>query len=189
MPLMLIHQKRFGDERGWFVETYNKEKFDALGVGEIFCQDNHSMSAPEGVLRGLHFQRPPHAQAKLVRCVRGAIFDVAVDVRRGSPTYGKWFGAELTSRNGDQLFVPIGFAHGFVTLEPDTEVEYKVTAFYAPKAEDGIIWNDVDVGISWPIGKKSPTLSSKDEKLPRLSALESPFSYDGRPAELLELQG
>src|SRR5277367_5874425 len=137
MPVRLLKMKRNQDERGWFAETYNRKQYLELGIDVAFCQDNHSMSRAPGVLRGLHFQRPPHAQAKLVRCVRGRIWDVAVDIRAGSPTYGRWAGAELTADNGLQLYVPTGFAHGFVTLEPDTEVEYKVSAFYDRGSEGG----------------------------------------------------
>ena len=185
MVVRLISTKRFGDERGWFTETYNQEGFAKLGIHDVFRQDNHSMSAEPGVLRGLHFQRPPHAQAKLVRCVRGSIFDVAVDVRKGSPTYGKWFSAVLSAENGKQLYVPIGFAHGFVTTEPFTEVQYKVNALYAPSAEGGVIWNDPSLAIPWPLPPGGPSLSPKDIVLPTLAELDSPFAYDGEPAELI----
>ena len=142
MPVKLIETRRFGDARGWFMESYSAKRYAELGVTVTFVQDNHSMSQPVGVLRGLHFQRPPHAQDKLVRCVRGRIWDVAVDVRSGSPTYGRWVAAELSAENGRQLFVPVGFAHGFITLEPDTEVEYKVSDVYAADCEGGLIWNE-----------------------------------------------
>jgi dTDP-4-dehydrorhamnose 3,5-epimerase len=186
MVVHLITPKRFGDARGWFAETYNRKTFQALGIDVDFCQDNHSMSAAVGVLRGLHFQRPPHAQDKLVRCVRGRIFDVAVDIRSGSPTFGKWFAAELSAENGQQLFVPVGFAHGFITLEPNTEVEYKVSAPYAPSDEAGIIWNDSKLAISWPLPPTGPSLSDKDKRLPPLAQLASIFVYDGKPAELIK---
>jgi dTDP-4-dehydrorhamnose 3,5-epimerase len=137
------------------------------------------MSAAVGTLRGLHFQVPPHAQGKLVRCTVGAIMDYAVDVRRGSPTYGRWVAAELTAENGYQLWVPIGFAHAFVTLAPNTEVIYKVTDYYAPQCDRGVSWNSVD--IKWPIPVSGPVLSEKDRSLPRLRDLESPFEYDGEP--------
>lgn len=187
MPAKLIETKRFGDERGWFAETYNRKRYAELGVDVSFCQDNHSMSRAPGVLRGLHFQAPPHAQDKLVRCVRGRIWDVAVDIRTGSPTYGRWVGAELSAENGRQLFVPIGFAHGFVTIEPDTEVEYKVSDFYAAECEGGLIWNDSDLNIPWPLPAGGPTLSDKDLVLPKLADFTSPFVYDGQPLSPLAL--
>ena len=187
MAVRLITPKRFGDARGWFTETYNRQTYQNLGIDADFCQDNHSMSAAVGVLRGLHFQRPPHAQAKLVRCVRGRIFDVAADVRTGSPTFGKWFAAELSAENGRQLFVPVGFAHGFVTLETNTEVEYKVSAPYAPTAEAGVIWNDAKLAISWPLPSTGPSLSDKDIRLPPLTQLGNVFAYDGTPAELIQI--
>ena len=146
-----------------------------------FVQDNHSYSKAVGVLRGLHFQTPPHAQTKLIRCIRGAIWDVAVDIRRGSPTYGQWVGAELSADNGLQLLAPVGFAHGFVTLTPDTEVEYKVTDYYAPECEGGLIWNDPTLALPWPLDGGVPVLSAKDALLPMLTGFESPFAYDGVP--------
>lgn len=180
-PVKLLEPRRFGDERGWFTETYNAEKYAALGVSVAFVQDNHSHSGPRHVLRGLHFQTPPHAQDKLVRCVRGRIWDVAADIRRGSPTYGRWVAAELSAENGRQLFVPVGFAHGFLTLEPDSEVEYKVSALYAPLNDAGLIWNDADLAVDWPLEGAAPVLSGKDARLPALAQLASPFSYDGAP--------
>jgi dTDP-4-dehydrorhamnose 3,5-epimerase len=187
VPVKLIETRRFGDDRGWFMESYSQKRYAELGVGVGFCQDNHSMSRPVGVLRGLHFQRPPHAQDKLVRCVHGRIWDVAVDVRRASPTYGKWVAAELSAENGRQLFVPVGFAHGFITLEPDTEVEYKVSDFYAADCEGGLIWNDPDLALPWPTPPQGPTLSDKDVILPRLTEFLSPFDYDGTPLAPLPL--
>jgi len=185
MPkVLLLKTRRFGDNRGWFAETYSMARFSALGIDDIFVQDNHSFSAAKGTLRGLHFQTPPHGQAKLVRCTRGRILDVAVDVRRGSPTYGKWVSAELTAQNGDQLFVPVGFAHAFLTLEPDCEVVYKVTGLYAPANDGGIRWNDPDVGIAWPLPPGDVTLSDKDAALPLLKDFDSPFAYDGVPLTL-----
>ncbi|WP_157216023.1 dTDP-4-dehydrorhamnose 3,5-epimerase [Flavisphingomonas formosensis] len=181
MPVVLIKARRFEDDRGWFTETYNQRAFHDLGVDVSFCQDNHSLSRPVGTLRGLHFQTPPHAQAKLVRCIRGSIWDVAVDVRKGSPTYGEWTAATLSAENGHQLFVPAGFLHGFVTLEPDTEVTYKVSDFYAPECDGGIAWNDPDLALPWPLPEGGPSLSPKDGKLPRLAEFDSPFPYDGRP--------
>lgn len=187
MPVKLIKPKRFGDERGWFVETYNAGRYAELGIGVTFVQDNHSMSAEVGTLRGLHFQAPPHGQDKLVRCVRGRIWDVAVDVRKGSPTWGQWVGAELSAENGWQLFVPIGFAHGFVTLEPNTEVEYKCSGLYAPGAEGAVIWNDPTIALPWPLAPGAePVLSAKDKIAPTLADLDSPFTYDGVPLEPID---
>lgn len=177
----LIKPKRFSDDRGWFSETYSRKATAGLGITDEFVQDNHSLSRPVGTIRGLHFQTPPHGQGKLVRCVRGRIIDYAVDVRAGSPTYGRHVGVELNAENGWQLFVPVGFAHGFITLEPDTEVVYKVTDFYAPDCDGGIRWNDPAIGIDWPLPEGGPALSPKDEKLPLLADWQSPFAYDGEP--------
>jgi len=179
-PVQLIEPRRFGDSRGWFTEVYSEPAFAKRGITCRFVQDNHSLSVPQFTLRGLHFQTPPHAQDKLVRCVRGAIYDVAVDVRRDSPTYGQWVGAELSAENGRQLFVPIGFAHAFLTLTPGCEVTYKVSDVYAPDCDGGIRWDSV--GIDWPIPAGiAPELSAKDSALPPLAAFDSPFTYDGRP--------
>lgn len=186
MSVKLVRPKRFGDDRGWFCETYNAGRYAEQGIGVTFVQDNHSMSRDVGVLRGLHFQVPPFGQDKLVRCVRGRIWDVAVDVRKGSPTWGKWVAAQLTAENGHQLFIPIGFAHGFVTLEPNCEVEYKCSALYAPQAEGGVIWNDPAIGLPWPLSG-DPVLSPKDKLLPTLRELDSPFDYDGVPLEPLDV--
>ena len=150
-PVQLVPTRRFGDDRGWFSETYSAPALAAFGVRETYVQDNHSMSQPAGTLRGLHFQTPPHAQAKLVRCVRGAVFDVAVDLRLGSPTYGRWVAATLTAQNGLQLAVPAGFAHGFLTLEPETEIIYKVSALYAPAHDGGVLWSDPEIAVAWPL--------------------------------------
>jgi dTDP-4-dehydrorhamnose 3,5-epimerase len=188
MAVKLFSVRRFADARGWFSEVYNARAFGSRGVDVSFVQDNQSFSGSQGTIRGLHFQSPPHAQAKLVRCLRGALFDVAVDVRRGSPTYGQWVGAELSAQNGKQLFIPVGFAHGFMTLEPDTEVFYKVTDFYAPDSDGGLRWNDSSIGVEWPIKSGAgPLLSDKDEKLPFLAEFESPFTYDGIPLSLIEV--
>ncbi len=176
-----LKPRRFGDDRGWFSETYKLCNAEAAGISETFIQDNHSLSHLVGTLRGLHFQVPPHAQAKLVRCVRGRIVDYAVDLRRGSPTYARWISAELDPENGHQLFIPVGFAHGFVTLEPDTEVLYKVSDYYAPDCDQGIRYDDPDIGITWPDLPDGFRLSEKDRKLPFLSDFESPFPYDGEP--------
>jgi dTDP-4-dehydrorhamnose 3,5-epimerase len=186
MPVRLIQTKRFLDDRGWFSEVYNRDRLSELGIDISFVQDNHSLSRPVGVLRGLHFQRPPHAQAKLVRCVRGRIWDVAVDVRAGSPTYGKWVAHELTADNGRQLFLPIGFAHGFLTLEPNSEVVYKTSEVYAPDCDDGLAWNDRQIGIAWPSVDGGPILSAKDQALRTLAEFESPFPYDGAVLAPLE---
>jgi dTDP-4-dehydrorhamnose 3,5-epimerase len=186
VPVRLIETKRFSDARGWFAEAYNRDRFATLGVDVDFVQDNHSMSRTAGVLRGLHFQRPPHAQAKLVRCVRGAIWDVAVDLRLGSPTFARWVACVLSADNGLQLFIPVGFAHGFVTLEPDAEVEYKASAYYAPECEGGLSWDDPTLDIPWPLAGNRPNLSDKDRGLPTLAEFASPFVYDGRPLTPLD---
>ena len=181
MPVLLITPRRFEDERGWFSETYSDRSLAALGVDHPFVQDNHSLSKPVGTLRGLHFQTPPHAQAKLVRCTAGRIWDVAVDIRKGSPTWGQWTAAELSAANGSQLYVPAGFAHGFVTLEPDTQVVYKVSDHYAPDCDGGIAWDDPDIALPWPLPDEGPILSSKDTRHQRLNQFDSPFIYDGVP--------
>ena len=181
-PVRLIVPRRHGDARGWFTEVYSQPAFSAMGIDCPFVQDNHSLSVPQFTLRGLHFQTPPRGQDKLVRCIRGRIFDVAVDLRKGSPTYGQWVGAELSAENGHQLFIPIGFAHGFVTLEPDCEVTYKCSDTYAPEHDGGIRWNDPAIGIEWPIPDgEVPELSAKDSVQPLLADFDSPFPYDGRP--------
>lgn len=173
--VVLVTPKRFGDDRGFFSETYRANLFDEEGVVGPFVQDNHAYSADAGVLRGLHFQAPPMAQAKLVRCIRGAILDVAVDIRKSSPTYGQHVSAELTAENGAQLFVPVGFAHAYLTLTPDSEVEYKVTEYYAPETEGGLAWDDPAIGIDWPLPNGVPSLSEKDKVLPGLAEFDSPF--------------
>lgn len=171
---LLITPKRFGDARGFFSETYNAKSLAEVGVNLNFVQDNHSMSAEPGTIRGLHFQSPPKAQAKLVRVTRGRILDVFVDLRKGSPTYGQHDQAELSAENWQQLLIPEGFAHGFCTLEPHTEVLYKTTDYWAPECESGILWNDPALGIAWP-HFAGANLSDKDKLLPVLSALTSPF--------------
>jgi dTDP-4-dehydrorhamnose 3,5-epimerase len=170
----LITPRKFGDARGFFSETYSKPAMVAAGLAMEFVQDNHSLSAKVGTLRGLHFQHPPAAQDKLVRVVRGRIFDVAVDIRRASPTYGQHVSIELSAANWAQLLVPIGFAHGFVTLEPDTEVIYKVSNTYAPASDAGIAWNDTTIAIAWP-QLAEITLSDKDRVLPSFAGFVSPF--------------
>lgn len=189
LSILLLKSRRFGDARGWFMETYSEASALAAGIDVRFVQDNQSFSAFEGTIRGLHYQRPPHAQAKLVRCMRGSIMDYVVDIRRGSPTYGQHVAARLTAEGGEQLFVPVGFAHGFVTLEPDVEVAYKVTDVYAPDCEGGIVWNDPAIGIDWPLPASGPVLSDKDKTLPILAEFDSPFEYDGRPLASLSLPG
>lgn len=173
--VLILTPPRFGDARGWFSETWNGPKLAAAGVNVAFVQDNHSMSAAVGTLRGLHYQRPPHAQDKLVRCSTGAVLDVAVDVRRGSPTYGKWLGIEISAEDGRQVLVPKGFLHGFVTRAPDTEVQYKCSDVYAPDCDGGIRWNDPEIGVDW--GVSEPVLSAKDQAAPFLKDWDSPFIW------------
>jgi dTDP-4-dehydrorhamnose 3,5-epimerase len=172
-----IVPKRFGDPRGFFSETYSRQRLGDAGIDIDWVQDNQSFSADVGVLRGLHFQVGPFAQDKLVRVLRGSIFDVAVDLRRGSPTYGQWESCVLSAREGNQLLVPIGFAHGFVTLEPDVEVFYKVSAPYAPDCERGIRWSDPMIGIAWPLEGREPVLSSKDASAPLLADIAAQISF------------
>ena len=181
MSAIHIVPQRFADARGWFTETWNEDRFQKLGVTSQFCQDNQSASVKAGTIRGLHFQRTPHAQAKLVRCVKGRIFDVAVDLRRASPTFKKWIGVELSAERGNQLFVPAGFGHAFLTLEDDCHVAYKVDAYYAPQADGGIRWDDPELSIRWPMIGSSPILSDKDAGLPFLVDSEFDFPYDGNP--------
>ena len=171
----LIRPKRFGDARGFFSEVYSRASLAAAGIATEFVQDNHSRSATIGTIRGLHFQTAPFGQDKLVRVTKGRILDVAVDLRRGSPTYGRHVSAELSAENWTQILVPIGFAHGFCTLEPDTEVLYKVSNVYAPANDGGVIWNDPDLGIEWPVNAAVAVLSDKDAKLPRLRDLTPLF--------------
>ena len=171
---MLILGK-YGDHRGFFSEVYNKRALAEAGIDIEFVQDNHSLSAEKGTVRGLHFQTPPFAQDKLVRVVRGAVFDVAVDLRRESPTYGRHVSMVLSAETWNQILVPIGFAHGFMTLEPDTEVVYKVSGYYAPDHDKGLLWNDPALGIAWPIPEARAILSDKDRRQPRLAELVTPF--------------
>ena len=181
MAVLHFTPLRFSDARGWFLETWNADRFEKLGVQSKFCQDNHSASVKAGTIRGLHFQRTPHAQAKLVRCLKGRIFDVAVDLRRESPTFKEWVGIELSANLGNQLFVPAGFGHAFMTLEDDCHVAYKVDAYYAPQADGGIRWDDPDLAINWPMSGAALILSDKDANLPFLSDSEFDFPYDGNP--------
>ena len=168
--VLLITPKRHGDARGWFAETWSRRAMADAGIEADFLQDNQAFNARVGVIRGLHFQTAPHAQAKLVRVLKGAVYDVAVDVRAGSPTYGQWVGAELTADGGEQVFVPRGFAHGYSTLTDDCEIAYKVDGLYAPQCEGGIIWNDPDLAIDWRVAGEAIT-SDKDKVLPRLRDL------------------
>ena len=173
--VLLLTPARHGDARGFFSESWNRKTLaDAGVVLPEFVQDNHSMSAQTGTVRGLHYQAPPFAQGKLVRCGRGRLFDVAVDVRVGSPTYGQWFGAELSFENGRQLWIPAGFLHGFVTREPDTEIVYKCTAHYDRASDGAVAWDSV--GIDWDV--TDPLLSDKDRDAQRLADLNSPFTYE-----------
>ena len=177
--VVILTPQRFGDSRGFFSESWNRARMAEAGFDIDWVQDNHSLSAQAGTVRGLHFQAPPHAQAKLVRCGRGALWDVAVDIRRGSPTYGQWVGTELSFENGRQLLVPEGFAHGFVTLEPMTEILYKCSDYYAPAADGAVRWDSC--GIDWPLPDDmggDPILSEKDAAAPSLAEFDSPFVYE-----------
>ena len=176
--VLLIEPQYFKDPRGFFVESYNKNDFSHAGITDEFVQDNHSKSQ-KGVLRGLHYQYP-HAQGKLVRVLKGSIYDVAVDIRVGSPTFGEHFAVTLSENNPAMLYVPAGFAHGFLVLDDNTEVMYKVTDIYYPPGDAGLLWNDPDLNIPWPLdkmGMKEPILSEKDTRHPVLSRLQSPFQY------------
>jgi dTDP-4-dehydrorhamnose 3,5-epimerase len=173
--VVVFSPTRFGDDRGWFTETWNAERMAQLGYDIAFVQDNHSMSTQVGTLRGLHYQRAPHAQDKLVRCSQGAIFDVAVDVRRGSPTYGKWVGVDLTPENGKQLLVPKGFLHGFVTRAPMTEVQYKCSDVYAKDCDGAVRWDDPTLAIDWGLDA-APILSDKDAAAQLFADFVTPFS-------------
>jgi len=187
VALLVFTPKRFADARGWFAEPFNQRWFSERVAPISFVQDNHSHSVRAGTVRGMHFQKLPHAQAKIVSCLKGRIFDVAVDIRFGSPTYGKHVSVMLSADNGKQIFIPVGFAHGFMTLEPETEVHYKVSDFYAPECEDGLLWNDPQLGIDWPIQSSDVPLSPKDSELKTLKEFVSPFGYDGMPMTLSEV--
>jgi dTDP-4-dehydrorhamnose reductase/dTDP-4-dehydrorhamnose 3,5-epimerase len=171
----ILEPKVFGDHRGWFMETYSIQKFEELGIDILFVQDNHSFSAQKGTLRGLHFQINPKAQTKLVRCTKGKILDVAVDIRKGSPTYKNWVAVELTEENKKQLLIPKGFAHGFLSLTNNVEVQYKVNEYYAPDCDRSIRFDDPEIGVDW--GIRNPILSEKDVKAPLLKDSDSNFIY------------
>ena len=177
--VLLLKPRFFHDARGFFVETYNMHAAREAGLQAEFVQDNQALSRKRGTVRALHFQVPPRVQGKLVRVLRGSVYDAAVDLRVGSPTYGRWVAATLTAQGGEQLFVPRGFAHGYCTLEPDTEVAYKVDEYYAPDCEKGLIWDDPTLAVGWPVAQADAVLSDKDRILPRLADFASPFRYDG----------
>ena len=173
--VVALTPKRFTDTRGFFTETYNARRFAEAGVAVDFVQDNHSFSAKAGTVRGLHFQAPPFAQSKLVRVLRGAVIDVAVDARKASPSYGQWVSVELSAENGKQLFVPRGFLHGFITLTPDTDVAYKVDAFYDRESDGAVKWDDPDLAINWGPAAKNASLSDKDAAAQSWADFTSPF--------------
>ncbi|WP_417723129.1 dTDP-4-dehydrorhamnose 3,5-epimerase [Salipiger sp.] len=175
----IITPKRFGDDRGFFSESWSRKAMEAAGLQFDWVQDNHSLSARVGTVRGLHFQAPPHAQDKLVRCGKGRLFDVAVDIRKGSPTFGQWIGEELSFENGRQLLIPAGFLHGFVTREPDTEIIYKCSDYYAPECDGAVRFDCPDIGIEWALDGVEPVLSEKDAKAPVLAGFDSPFVFEG----------
>ena len=174
----LLRPARYVDNRGFFSEAYSKRAYAAIGIANEFVQDNHSLSRKKGVVRGLHFQRPPFAQAKLVRVVRGAIFDVVVDIRAGSATYGSHIATVLSAEDWNQIFIPAGFAHGFCTLHDETEILYKVDGYYAPTHDCGIRWNDPALNIAWPVAEPEAELSDKDRKLPPLAECFGAFTYE-----------
>lgn len=175
--VLILTPVRHGDARGFFSESWNHKRMQAAGLGFDFVQDNHSLSTAHGTLRGLHYQSPPHAQAKLVRCAKGRLFDVAVDIRKGSPTFSQWIGVDLSFDNGKQLLIPEGFLHGFITRAPDTEIAYKCTDYYAPECDGAVRFDDPDIAIDW--GQSStPVLSEKDTAAPFLRDFDSPFIYE-----------
>lgn len=176
--ILILTPQRFGDVRGWFCETWNSRSLKNAGIALDFVQDNHSFTAQVGTVRGLHFQSPPHAQDKLVRVVRGRIFDVAVDIRSGSPTYGRWVGVELSAKNNRQVLVPKGFLHGFVTCEADTEVVYKCSDYFAPKCDGAVRFDDPGICIDWGIDPTRAVLSDKDASAPLLKTIKSPFVWE-----------
>ena len=174
--VVILTPARFGDARGFFSESWSRKRLADAGIDIDFVQDNHSVSARAGTLRGLHFQSPPHAQAKLVRCGRGTLWDVAVDIRAGSPSYGQWVGVDLSAENGRQLLIPAGFLHGFVTRAPDTEIVYKCSDYYAPDCDGSVAWDSV--GIDWGL-TEAPVLSAKDAAAVPLADFKTPFAYEG----------
>lgn len=176
--VLILTPRRFGDARGWFSEVWNRQTLAAHGIDIDFVQDNHSLSRAAGTVRGLHFQSPPHAQAKLVRCGRGRVFDVAVDIRKGSPTFGRWTGVELSAENGRQLLIPAGFLHGFVTREPDSELLYKCSDVYAPDCDGAVRFDDPDLRIDWGIDPAVAVLSDKDRAAPLFRNFATPFHYE-----------
>ncbi len=176
--ILIISPRRFGDDRGFFCETWNAGALAKHGINTVFVQDNQSLSGAVDTVRGLHYQSPPHAQDKLVRCGRGALLDVVVDIRKGSPTYGEWIGVELSAENGKQLLIPKGFLHGFVTLEPDTEILYKCSDYYAPECDGAIRFDDPDIGVDWGISPDQAVLSEKDAAAPFLKDFDSPFTFE-----------
>lgn len=180
--IKVLIPKRFGDERGFFSESWSQRVMAEHGLDYDWVQDNHSLSARKGTVRGLHFQAPPHAQDKLVRCGRGALYDVAVDIRKGSPTYGQVFGTVLSAENGKQLLVPKGFLHGFSTLEPDTEIIYKCSDYYAPECDGAVRFDSPDFEIDWQLDGADPLLSDKDAAAPLFADFKSPFDYEGAGA-------
>jgi dTDP-4-dehydrorhamnose 3,5-epimerase len=175
----IITPARHTDDRGFFSESYNLDRLASHGIHTVFLQDNHSFSSLMGTVRGLHFQSPPHAQAKLLRCGRGSFFDVAVDIRKGSPTYGKWVGVELSFENGKQLYVPVGFLHGFATRTQDAEIIYKCSDYYAPECDGAVRFDDPVIGIDWGVEPNAAVLSGKDAAAPLLAEIENPFVYEG----------
>ena len=177
--LLVLTPARVTDSRGFFSEAWNRRRMAEAGLDIEFVQDNHSLSAQPNTVRGLHYQSPPHAQAKLVRCGRGRLFDVAVDIRRGSPTFGRWFGLELSFENGRQMLIPEGFLHGFVTREPDTEILYKCSDYYALGCEGAVRFDDPDIGIDWGLEGAAPVLSDKDAAAPALVDIDPPFEWRG----------
>jgi dTDP-4-dehydrorhamnose 3,5-epimerase len=182
----IIVPKRHVDNRGWFSESYHENRLRELGITCRFVQDNQTWSKRAGTIRGLHFQRPPAAQAKLITVVKGRVLDVAVDIRRGSPTFGRHVSAELSAGSGHQLYIPIGFAHGFLTLEHDVVVMYKVSDYYVPTLDSGICWNDPDIAFPWPVQDSDIITSDKDRRLPMLKEITSPFDYDGNPLAAID---
>lgn len=182
LGLYVLEPKIFNDSRGFFLESYSRKIFEKNDFSYDFVQDNHARSNQKGVLRGLHFQRPPAAQTKLVRVTRGSVYDVALDIRIGSPTYGKWFGIVLSAENFRQLLIPHGFAHAYQCLEDVTEFQYKVDAFYAPDYDSGIRWNDPDIAIDWPV--RDVILAERDRCWPKLSEIRSPFVFNENDLEL-----